>query len=116
MDELIQDHVKARETTRALVAAKDRYLGGDKAALADIFSRIEFLVDFYPRHIQKEDKDSFIPFMKYFSKAEQDAMLQEGKEYDRKMIHRKYEKLVLDSEAALDIKDVKMKVNWMDYL
>jgi len=82
MKDLIADHVTGRETTRALVAAKERYLRGDKGALGEIASRMEFLADFYPKHIEKEDKHYFIPAMKYFSKDEQDAMLQEGREFD----------------------------------
>jgi len=82
MKDLIADHVTGRETTRALVAAKERYLRGDKGALAEIASRMEFLADFYPKHIEKEDKHYFIPAMKYFSKDEQDALLQEGREFD----------------------------------
>ncbi len=116
MEDLIADHVKARETTRALVAAKERYLRGDKAALDEIIARMEFLVDFYPKHIEKEDKHYFIPAMKYFSKDEQDALLREGREFDRKMIHRKYEQLVIENEATARVKPKKMDANWMDYL
>jgi len=35
------------------------------------------LLDFYPRHIEKEDKHFFIPCMEYFSEAEKEAMLKE---------------------------------------
>ncbi len=116
MDELIAEHVKARENTRALVAAKERYLKGDKGAIADIVSRMEFLAGFYPVHIEKEDKHYFIPAMRYFSKDEQDALLREGREFDRKMIHRKYEQLVIENEAAAKVKPKKMDPNWMDFL
>jgi hemerythrin-like domain-containing protein len=116
MEELIAEHVKARENTRALVAAKERYLKGDKSAITEIVSRMEFLAGFYPVHIEKEDKHYFIPVMRYFSKAEQDAMLQEGREFDRKMIHRKYEQLVIENEVAAKVKPKKMDPNWMDFL
>jgi len=48
---------------------------------------IEELVDFYPKHIEKEDKHFFIPIMEYFNTAEKDAMLEEGYEFDQKSIH-----------------------------
>jgi hemerythrin-like domain-containing protein len=48
----------------------------------------------YPPHIEKEDKRFFFPVMEYFSPQELDAMIHEFKEFDEKMIHEKYEKLV----------------------
>lgn len=116
MEGLIADHVKGRETTRALEAAKDRYLRGDAKAINEIIASMEFLVDFYPKHIEKEDKHYFIPAMNYFSKDEQETLLREGREFDRKMIHRKYERLVLDNETAASITQPGMKSNWMEYL
>jgi hemerythrin-like domain-containing protein len=47
-------------------------------------------VEFYPVHIEKEDKVFFPTVMNYFSETEQQAMLNEFWEFDRKMIHKKY--------------------------
>ena len=47
-------------------------------------------VEFYPVHIEKEDKVFFPTAMNYFSEAEQLAMLNEFWEFDRKMVHKKY--------------------------
>ncbi|MBN2151961.1 MAG: hemerythrin domain-containing protein [Candidatus Lokiarchaeota archaeon] len=116
MEDLIADHVKSRETTKALVAAKECYLKGDDGAVAEIASRMEFLAGFYPVHIEKEDKHYFIPAMKYFTKEEQEALLREGREFDRKMIHRKYEQLVMENEATAHVVPKKMDPNWMDFL
>jgi hypothetical protein len=44
----------------------------------------------------KEDKSFFYPSLEYFSKEEQDQMLQEFWEFDRKLIHEKYQKIVDD--------------------
>jgi len=91
--ELIQEHIYARKTVGRLVAAKERYVKGEPG-LEEIAECLETLVTFYPRHIEKEDKHFFFPILEYFSAAEQDAMLQEFFEFDRKMVHEKYGKLV----------------------
>lgn len=94
MDELIEEHVYARKTVGKLVGAKESYERGNLDALEDITALVEELVEFYPKHIEKEDKHFFVPCMKYFSKEEQQDMLEEFWEFDRNMIHDKYKKLV----------------------
>lgn len=94
VQELVDEHVYARKTTGRLVEAKERYLKGDKAAVKDVAGRLMELAEFYPRHIEKEDKHFFFPSLDYFSKEEQDAMLREFYEFDRNMIHEKYRQVV----------------------
>jgi hemerythrin-like domain-containing protein len=94
MDELIEEHIYARKTVGELVAAKDNYVQGNKDALKGITTKLGALADFYPRHIEKEDKHFFFPILDYFTRQEQDAMLQEFWEFDRKLIHEKYQKVV----------------------
>lgn len=93
MQELLDEHVWGRKTTAALVAAKYKYLAGDEKALAVIVDLARQLGDFYPRHIEKEDKHFFYPAQEYLSKDEQEKMLAEFWEFDRKMIHEKYNKV-----------------------
>lgn len=94
MDELIEEHVFGRKTTKALVEANTRYRNGDAKAIVDITRFITTLVDFYPKHIEKEDKIFFPASRTYLSEAEEQAMLAEFWEFDRKMIHEKYKTLV----------------------
>nr|MDO8100650.1 hemerythrin domain-containing protein [Candidatus Njordarchaeota archaeon] len=94
MNELVQEHVYARKTVGELVAAKDRFVRGDKDALRDVAVKLGALAEFYPKHIEKEDKHFFFPILDYFTKQEQDAMLQEFWEFDRRLIHEKYQKVV----------------------
>jgi hemerythrin-like domain-containing protein len=98
MNELIEEHVFGRETTKALVEANTRYRKGDTSALATIASKLGILVDFYPKHIQKEDKVFFPASRAYFTNEEDQAMLSEFWEFDRKMIHEKYRRVVQDLE------------------
>lgn len=90
MQELIEDHVFGRQTTQSLVEANTRYRNGDASALTDIVSNLNTLVEFYPKHIEKEDKVFFPAAKNYFTNEEDQAMLEEFWEFDRKMIHEKY--------------------------
>jgi len=94
MDELVREHVHGRELVRKLVEAKDLYVDGHAEALPRISRELSELVDFYPRHIEKEDKRFFFPCLDYFTQAEQDRMLREFRDFDRNMIHEKYRLVV----------------------
>ena len=94
MDELIQEHLRARELTAGLVKAKEGYLLEHEGAVAALMGCLEELTEFYPKHIDKEDKQFFIPVMAYFTPAEQEALLARMHEFDRQMIHQKYDQVV----------------------
>jgi hemerythrin-like domain-containing protein len=94
MNELIEEHKYARQTTRALVEANDRYRNGDDSALTDIADKLKTLIEFYPIHIEKEDKKFFPSTRAYFSDEEDQAMLSEFWEFDRKMVHEKYKSVI----------------------
>ena len=76
MNELIEDHVFGRQTTKALIAANNNYRKGDDSALADIVDRLQTLIDFYPKHILKEDNVFFPASRAYFTDEEDQAMLE----------------------------------------
>jgi len=101
MEELIQGHVFGRQTTKALVEANTRYRNGDENALTDIVANLQTLIEFYPRHIDKEDKVFFPSSRNYFSDGEDQAMLTAFREFDRNMIQEKYESLVDGFEEQL---------------
>ncbi|MBN1574777.1 MAG: hemerythrin domain-containing protein [Deltaproteobacteria bacterium] len=95
MQELIDEHKFARKVTGDLVQAKENYLkDGKEHDLDVIVGHLNTLIEFYPEHIRKEDKDFFFPILDYFTKEEQDAMLKEFDEFDRNMIHMKYKSVV----------------------
>jgi hemerythrin-like domain-containing protein len=94
MNELIEEHTFGRQTTKELVDANTRYRSGDTSALAVILTKLRSIVDFYPKHIEKEDKVFFPASRAYFSDEEDKAMLAEFLEFDRKMIHEKYQSVV----------------------
>lgn len=94
MAELIAEHIFGRTTTRSLVEANTRYRQGDKSALLDIMLALRTLVDFYPKHIEKEDRVFFPAVRAYLTEAEDQAMLTEFRDFDRLMIHEKYQAVV----------------------
>jgi hemerythrin-like domain-containing protein len=94
MQELIAEHVFGRLATQALVDANTRYRNGDDTALGEIAAKLQTLIKFYPKHIEKEDRVFFPSSRKYFTDTEDQAMLAEFWEFDRKMIHEKYESVV----------------------
>ncbi|MDF1554432.1 MAG: hemerythrin domain-containing protein [Deferrisomatales bacterium] len=99
MNELIEEHVFGRHTTKTLIDANTRYRNGNEAALADIAEHLQTFVEFYPKHIEKEDKVFFPASRAYFTDDEDQAMLAEFWEFDRMMIHEKYKSVVKDLEA-----------------
>lgn len=103
MAELIEEHKYARSKVGMLVDAKERYLKGEKTS-QEVVVLLRELARFYPIHIEKEDKHFFYPCMDYFTKEEQDRMLQEFFELDRKMIHEKYRTVVdrIEARSVLD--------------
>jgi len=96
MEELVQEHILGRKVTTDLVEANGRYRQGDEKALSIIVEKLRTLIDFYPGHIEKEDKVFFPATMQYLSSEEQQQMLNEFWRFDREMIHEKYRKLVED--------------------
>ncbi len=112
LEELIGEHVYGREVLAKLETALKRLReertegeavkegNGHSVALGEIALNLEALVSFYPRHIDKEDGHFFIPSMEYFEESERDAMLEEMRTFDQKLIHEVYEKNVAGYEQV----------------
>jgi len=96
MEELIKEHIWAREKVGKLVDAKNSYSKGNIEAVNEIVNLMSDLTNFYPKHIKKEDKNFFIPILKYFTEEEQESMLQEFWDFDKALIHEKYKKVIED--------------------
>lgn len=100
LQDLLDDHNFGRKRVGELAEAKQRYREEGDGFLEAVLEKLDTLVDFYRKHIRKEDDVFFPTSTAYFSKEEQDAMLQEFWESDRKMIHEKYRSVVEILEAA----------------
>ncbi len=112
LDELTEEHTFARNTTKKIVAMKEKYVQGDKNIILEIAKLMQALAEFYPKHIEKEDKHFFLPCMNYFTSQEQEAMLKEFWEFDKQLIHEKYKAMVqeMGGMKGKDIGDVAKKV------
>jgi hemerythrin-like domain-containing protein len=98
MDELARDHKYARKTVNELETAYTKYAAGNVPAAREAAVALKKLIEFYPAHIDKEDRHFFYPSLDYFTAEEQDAMLGEFREFDRKLIHEKYDKVISSLE------------------
>jgi len=99
MDELVAEHQFGRRTTARMVRALARYAEGELKAIVEVATCVRTLGEFYPGHIEKEDKHFFMPAMEYSTRAEQDAMLAEMSEFDRKLIHEHFAEIVTTWES-----------------
>jgi hemerythrin-like domain-containing protein len=100
VSELIKEHKLGRKVVEELVEAKLRYMRGEKTALPAILNSLRYLTDFYPKHIEKEDRHFFIPCMEYFTAEEKDLMLKEEWEFDKNLIHQIYKTKISEIEHS----------------
>lgn len=101
MEKLVVEHRWLREKVQALVDAKERYFAGEKEELQSIIDLLAEIANFYPGHLEKEDKDFFLAAMEYFSPEEKTAMLAEQRKFDQDLIHNHYEELVKKLEKSI---------------
>jgi len=94
MNNLIDDHIKARGYIKQLEKNNKHYIDGDLQIVNQIQSIIKKLVELYPQHIDIENHHFFKDVMQYFSEDEKRAMSDESFEFDKKMIHRKYTDII----------------------
>jgi rubredoxin/hemerythrin-like domain-containing protein len=94
LDRLEKEHVQAREMVSLLSRLGDSHVMGDPTAAYQASMLMRDLVNLYHQHIALEDRSFFVPVMEYFTPGERDAMLADFKDFDSKMIHERYAKLV----------------------
>jgi len=117
MHELIDEHIHARKLVGELANAKAEFASGKEDSLQTIVASLQKLVEFYPSHIEKEDKAFFYPAMSVFTAEEQQRMMQEFWEFDRQLIHEKYEATVQSALMSLQrVNLVKWKCTICDYV
>ena len=96
--ELIEEHKQGRATIARLIAAKENYIKKESKALDQIVECIKWLIDFYPKHIKKEDKHFFTLYRTHLSEEEQDNMLLDFLQFGEESTQDKYAKIVEDLE------------------
>lgn len=88
--ELLEEHAITRATTEALAEANRLHRDDDTSSRAAIRDGLRTFTELYPRHIAKEDQVFFPAVRAYFTDTEEQAMLGQFWEFDRRMIHEKY--------------------------
>jgi len=94
LDQLVAEHVWARQKTQQLISAKKNCGGGDKSGLSEVAIYMRELVEFYRAHIEKEDRHFFVPSMVYLSETERADMGQQFWDFDQGLTYDKYNKTV----------------------
>jgi len=102
LDELKAEHVFARTTTQRMVEARNLYVAGGASAFADVVACLHMFVEFYPKHIAKEEQGFFRPAMNYFTAEELNRLLTEENEFDRRFVQIVYAKAVEEWERMPD--------------
>ena len=91
MDELIEEHILGRRLVTELDGFNNHLVrSGNGSVNKEIAGTIDKLLNFYSKHIKKEDEDFFHPVMAYFSKEEMSGMLQEFDAFEKELLHEKY--------------------------
>ncbi|QJT10772.1 hypothetical protein E8L03_18430 [Oceanidesulfovibrio marinus] len=97
LEELIEDHKYGRRLVGELEDAAAAFAGhGEPKAIAGILRK---LAEFYPKHIEKEDKHFFFPVLEYFSKEERQDMLDQYEVLEKNLVHDRYTEMVEQLEA-----------------
>ncbi len=94
MDELVLEHIQHRKIVTNLEMAREEYVKGDSQAVGAMVTICRSLAEFYPEHIEKEEKEFFTPAMEYFSKRESEELVKEFWEFDKYLIQEKYLKFM----------------------
>ena len=94
MSELVEEHKRGRRLTQTLLSAKDEVVAGHIEKLSEMLATMGELIEFYPRHIEKEDRHFFPDTERHYSDAELEQMIQEFYTFDMRMIHEKYTTVV----------------------
>ena len=93
MKELIDEHRQARAKVKEIVELNEKFKKGDRKVVPAITSAVIWLAGFYPAHIRKEDAVFFPGTEPQFRQDELEDLLNRFYEFDRMMIHEKYQKM-----------------------
>ncbi|MGA2956568.1 MAG: hemerythrin domain-containing protein [Thermodesulfobacteriota bacterium] len=100
MDELVLDHIQSRKIVVNLEMARERHLKGEPDTVEPILIICRSLTEFYPGHMEKEEKGFFPASMEYFSKREQEEMVKKFWEFDKDLLLAKYLKFMDQHERV----------------
>ena len=94
MDELVEEHKLGRKLTATMLEAKNDVVAGRPDRLPELLAAMQDLIEFYPKHIEKEDKHFFPETERHYTKDELDRLIESFYSFDMQMIHEKYKDVV----------------------
>ncbi len=94
MNELIEEHVLARRTVKALEQACQALASDKEGSLDAVKKSLETLTTLYPAHIEKEERRFFHSSTSYFSSQEQEEMLTKFREFDQSFTDKRYSQII----------------------
>lgn len=98
MNELIEEHKYARSILANWMNPNN--------TPQEIISHIKEVAQFYPQHIKKENEHFYYAIQDYFGAEEHDKMIREFTEYDKNILHWKYQK----TETVLEKRDYQIQI------
>ncbi len=99
-DELVQDHRRQRAVVQELSDANAELARGNKAIVPTMIEAMKTFVEFYTRHMEREDRQFFPPVMTFFSEVEKQAMLEKELAIDRILMPERFAVMVESMEDS----------------
>jgi len=94
LKELKDEHNQARGAIGKMAVFGRALWREDESVIDELVQTLAFITTLYPAHIDKEDNHFFKPTMQYLTEDEKQKMLKDFAEYDQRMIHQKYTRVV----------------------
>ena len=94
MQRLVDEHVRARNAASELAAVNTDYRAGDITVAGKVQGLLTEFTTFYGPHMQKEEREFFVACGGYLTKKEDEQILSEFLEFDRRQIHVHYRRVV----------------------
>lgn len=100
VDELTQDHRRQRAVVQELADANAELGHGNTAVVPAMIEAMKAFVEFYSKHMAKEDQQFFPSIMGYFTEVEKQAMLEKEIAIDRILMPERFSVMVESMEDS----------------
>ncbi|MEW5895908.1 MAG: hemerythrin domain-containing protein [Candidatus Omnitrophota bacterium] len=94
MQNLLRDHVQSRKIVGKIRELNAGIFKNSPQAIDEVIAHLQTLASLYTNHIDVEDNHFFLPVMGYFSKVEQEKMIEDFIDFDRQFVHNHYRDFV----------------------
>lgn len=99
-DELVREHRHQRAVVERLSASNAAFERGDRDSTQTIVEAMKSFVEFYSRHMDREDRELFPRAMRLFTDEEKRAMLRKERSIDRILDPERFAAMVESMEDS----------------